>query len=324
MSDIPRYTKIGKCIYCGTEQGKLTNEHIVPLGLGGTVVLKSASCLACAKITSQFERDILRGPFLNPRLAVGMPTRHKKTRPTQIRYADLFNKHGERVAVENDSSLLLLSIIEFPLPAFVDKRGYKNGADVIAVRTIKVAGPDIKDLQQSGITSIEYPETYVATSFARFIAKIAHGFAVAFYGLDSFEELFLPSSILGTTGDICRWVGCLTPPVLGRIKEVHHISLYQDHSVVIAHIKLFACWETPEYLVVVGRLNEDYHYPPDLEIKSDHVSSQIIIDPDYHEEPGTTLFGECADPDLEIAFNSRTHYEWLTQRSASNNHESGK
>ena len=44
-------TKIGRCIYCGTTEGKLSEEHITPYGLGGLLVLQEASCERCARIT---------------------------------------------------------------------------------------------------------------------------------------------------------------------------------------------------------------------------------------------------------------------------------
>ncbi|MBP6077135.1 MAG: hypothetical protein KA520_12490 [Nitrosomonas sp.] len=52
-----------KCIYCGNTDEKLTKEHIVPRGLGGTCTIPSASCKKCQKITSQLEHSILRGTY---------------------------------------------------------------------------------------------------------------------------------------------------------------------------------------------------------------------------------------------------------------------
>jgi HNH endonuclease len=43
-----QFTSKGACIYCGTTGVKLTDEHIVPYSLGGSHVLRDASCLQCA------------------------------------------------------------------------------------------------------------------------------------------------------------------------------------------------------------------------------------------------------------------------------------
>jgi 5-methylcytosine-specific restriction endonuclease McrA len=48
---------VSACIYCGATEPdtKLTDEHIVPLSLGGTLILPKASCLACARQTGKLE-----------------------------------------------------------------------------------------------------------------------------------------------------------------------------------------------------------------------------------------------------------------------------
>ncbi|MCA1615176.1 MAG: HNH endonuclease [Acidobacteria bacterium] len=51
--------EIGKCIYCGTIEGGLSEEHVTPFGLGGQLVLLHASCKRCAKITSSLETTLL-------------------------------------------------------------------------------------------------------------------------------------------------------------------------------------------------------------------------------------------------------------------------
>ena len=51
----------GICIYCRKAGIRLTDEHIVPLSIGGQHVIKEASCHNCAKVTSKFERDVIRG-----------------------------------------------------------------------------------------------------------------------------------------------------------------------------------------------------------------------------------------------------------------------
>jgi hypothetical protein len=50
----------GACIYCGARGTVLTNEHVIPLSLGGQHILERASCRACADITTKFERDVAR------------------------------------------------------------------------------------------------------------------------------------------------------------------------------------------------------------------------------------------------------------------------
>src|SRR6186713_2037472 len=86
------YPPVGKCIYCGTSKGKLSDEHIVPLGLGGKTILPEASCSVCADITSAIEGHC-QGRMLGPlRIGLNYPTRHKKRRaktpPIQLEVVD--------------------------------------------------------------------------------------------------------------------------------------------------------------------------------------------------------------------------------------------
>ena len=49
------YPSVGACIYCGTTEGKLTTEHIIAEGFGGTLLLPNATCQSCAAETSAVE-----------------------------------------------------------------------------------------------------------------------------------------------------------------------------------------------------------------------------------------------------------------------------
>ena len=85
---------IGRCIYCLRRDVELTDEHIVPYGLGNTLgdILYKASCNACAKITSRFETTMLRENLLPLRSVLQMPSRKNKksyqTVKQQVKYTD--------------------------------------------------------------------------------------------------------------------------------------------------------------------------------------------------------------------------------------------
>lgn len=81
-----RLQSVGACIYCGATEGRLTEEHIIPTGLGGTLVLPNASCDMCATLTSQFEMRVLRGFLDRGRRAMGIKGRkaHKRALPETV------------------------------------------------------------------------------------------------------------------------------------------------------------------------------------------------------------------------------------------------
>jgi len=57
-SDTSPYQYVGRCIYCGSTEG-LSNEHIVPANLGGTIILYKASCETCRKLIHRVETECL-------------------------------------------------------------------------------------------------------------------------------------------------------------------------------------------------------------------------------------------------------------------------
>lgn len=71
---------IGQCIYCRTTELPLTDEHTVPFGFNGNCILYKASCIACAAITSKFERIVLRDTLFAARDALNTKTRNSKER----------------------------------------------------------------------------------------------------------------------------------------------------------------------------------------------------------------------------------------------------
>ena len=73
-------TEVGRCIYCGASEGKLSDEHVTPFGLNGRLVLLKASCEKCARITSSVERRILRGMLFAARAELGTRSRGSSRR----------------------------------------------------------------------------------------------------------------------------------------------------------------------------------------------------------------------------------------------------
>jgi len=124
---------VGVCIYCGAAEGQLSDEHIVPLGLGGIWVLRKASCPNCQNITSAIELDVLRYTLLQARAKLGLPSRHDRQMPGELPLivAGKGRQHTILVPVEKHPTILFLP--RFKPPAYIDKRHYKAGIDVEGV-----------------------------------------------------------------------------------------------------------------------------------------------------------------------------------------------
>lgn len=264
MKKIPQKTvgNVGRCIYCGAKNTKLTDEHIVPLGLNGCYLLKKASCEACAAITSRFEHEVLRKSLIGPRIGLDLPTRNKKNRP---KYLELtVETHGVQkiIQLEQNENFSVVIFPEYLCPAHIDGREVEKGISVCATRLVQVSGPPIKDLQEKyAFDSVSISTTWRANDFPRLLAKIAYGCAVAAFGYENIEESYVLPYIMGEKFDgISEWVGTAPNNIITE-KGFHTIRVgVTEKRDIMAQIKLFDLWDVPEYLVIVGKLNENTSY----------------------------------------------------------------
>ena len=74
------YPAANVCIYCGDRNPPLGEEHIIPFGLNGNLIIPSASCKKCEKETGYIERLCLRGMFGPYRVRHGFKSRNPKDR----------------------------------------------------------------------------------------------------------------------------------------------------------------------------------------------------------------------------------------------------
>ena len=112
-----RYPAVNRCIYCGTDRA-LSDEHIIPLGLGGRWVLPKASCPVCAEKTSAFERTCQRTMFGLLRMYYDLPTRRPKRRPKKIPLKVKLTPNAEWSFINVDRQvfpfLVLFAFLEMP------------------------------------------------------------------------------------------------------------------------------------------------------------------------------------------------------------------
>lgn len=96
-------------------------------------------------------------------------------------------------------------------------------------------------------------------TYGRMICKIAHSLAVAEYGLDSFAP-YLPDLILGKSNHLMQYVSAQASP------EPDNHGLHNLHigwlekatpAYLVAYVRLFCSFGTPDYMVVVGRRRPD-------------------------------------------------------------------
>lgn len=246
--------EIGKCIYCGTTERKLSDEHITPLGLSGLLILLRASCDKCAKITSALETEILRHQLFAARAALRTKTRRPKERlkPQPM----LIEKDGEIKTVKAlwQDQWKVIQLPIFPIPAHIDGRSYTRGIEFISMDQFELSEKGEEIAKRHGADKV-LNRNYPVEVFARFIAKMAFGYAVEKYTLNAFEEVYVVPAILGETDDIGRWVGGADRrefPIRECIVSVGFKIISGNELIV--KLKMFPQFDGAEYVVVVGKV----------------------------------------------------------------------
>ena len=113
-----RFQPVGQCIYCGRGES-LSDEHVIPFGLGGKLVLPKASCPACADKTKAFEQRLLRGHWWAYRRTVGMKSRRPGEQPDT--FPVIFEyPSGEMMREEvSPEEYPFLLVCDFDAPSFL-------------------------------------------------------------------------------------------------------------------------------------------------------------------------------------------------------------
>ena len=246
------FPTVGKCIYCGSQAGTLSKEHIVPFGLGGVHILPRASCEVCAKITAKFEGWCLQRMFGILRPQYHLPTRRPLQRRTDVRITKTHN--------DGSVEFSTIGVGEFPylmLGFIAGEAGILRGASPTDNHNWR----GVCDINAEGFRGFGDGKSAVRIAvrtnwvkFSQLLAKMAHGFAVANCGLDSFRPLLL-NLILGRVAYPQYLIGGLSEipaaePHLYRVTVYDHSA--NDKNYVMAEVRLFAALGTPAYRIVVG------------------------------------------------------------------------
>lgn len=87
---------MGRCIFCGDEKDKLTDEHIIPKALASNVYLPKASCEQCQQICNQsFKQRFLKGSNFVAMVRAQLGIRGRRNEPVFG-----FDQHGHPLSIE--------------------------------------------------------------------------------------------------------------------------------------------------------------------------------------------------------------------------------
>lgn len=256
---IGAFPPVGRCIYCGERNAKLTEEHIVPRGLNGNLKLPEASCGICQGKIQKVEDEVLGKTFAKLRYRYDLKSYNKKNWPTefQVTVGEDSDPCKAVFSVPNSS----LPFVGWALPVF-ELPGCCTRLSPEQSRPGQLhcvlSQPDASHLLSYGDGKpVGMNLGSVNTSvFARFLAKIAHSFTYAVLG-DGFEPC-LPRLILDGSKHPTYWVGGTGPKYEAgsSLWMVQIVPLFEGPYDLGVRIRLFGFLDTPFYLVAVGRLTQ--------------------------------------------------------------------
>ena len=213
--------------------------------------MQKASCPACSAITSEFERHVSRELLSAVRAKHKLPTKHKDRRPNHLSLSVQRGKAQEIINVPIGVYPALVPLLLFAPPAHIDKRTYSNGISVVGWT---LSGPPVQQIRDKlNVDGFTVTVTFKAVDLARLIAKIAYGFAVRTFGSGIIDASYVRPAILGQMDDVGRWVGCVSLYPPPRTNNLHEMKLSVRNGDIYVYVRLFANYETPEYLVITGR-----------------------------------------------------------------------
>lgn len=254
------FDSIGKCIYCGATDG-LTREHVLPIGLGGGLILPDASCPRCSKITCKIENDCMRKMLLPYRLFANM-VRRRNNLPTHIPLIlDTMDHKEFTIRTEIHPKIIAL-------PEITQYAGFLRKSPIGERFSVKYKIFSHDDDSNKTFRHLQINKNAIVNvdmySYARMLAKIAHASLVGIIGLNAFEP-FLPPLILGDNN-------ALGPYLIGRsirsvwnpdripVHQIGYFSFHFDNSMYVAvDLRMFADLgdESPMYTIIAGKLTSE-------------------------------------------------------------------
>jgi hypothetical protein len=254
------YDRASACVYC-LSGNDLTDEHIVPLGLGGRLVYPRASCRACSVITGAFEGAVLRSMFGPLRMFYDFPSRRKSERPPTLplKVKHTANDDWTEIQVPRSEYPFLILMPYLSPPTFVAGRESETSdarAQKFWIRGVSEGSGFNEHLEEIcrrlGVHSVMPTGQVCVPEFCRMLAKIAHSFASAECGPETANWLLRPmilSQDFSRRGTLMGTVTRLSSTP-NKLHEIHMVE-GPDASLSV-QLQLLAVMDAPTYLIKVG------------------------------------------------------------------------
>jgi hypothetical protein len=254
------YPPVNECIYCRKVDGPLTREHIIPYSLNGQIVLPAASCQDCARITSEFEREVARAGFGIFRAQNGIRSR-KKTNPLEQEVTisgETFAGETVDLTARAGNVAISCAVLRMPAPGILVGNA-ANAEGSISMELPEKMNPGLRTLRERlGLFKIYSSVlSFPLNSTMSLLEKIAHAYAVAEYGIDGFSPVLVPHILHGPNKEVAQWhfVGEHDPAAGQATKclQIREVELNSQRWIVV-DISLHFNPKLPMYQVFAGTL----------------------------------------------------------------------
>lgn len=245
---------------------ELSDEHIIPYGLNGNLVLPKASCKECAKITSSAELRVLRGFLNNGRRALGIESRHKKRSKPKAAPVKLITENGY-IDGESpfDSGIHTIHLPIFATPLTLGGQSKDDNLDSIDIRgfdTIQF-GHNIPTIKGQTPHGIQIKTRVHIWAFIQVLAKIAYSYHIAIKGVFPREECPVLPIVLGNSRTAKPWIGCLEDQPLSKpgstalhLMDLNELTNNSGAACTVVRIKLLSTSSGPTYSVITRIHNQ--------------------------------------------------------------------
>jgi len=262
-----KYDTINQCIYCGSIES-LSDEHVLPYGLAGEILLKQASCASCAKETGRLEQRLLRGHWWPYRQFLGLKSRTSKE-PVPDLTVTVERLDGSKISAQIPMAKQSIAMVfELDPPSILEG---KQRLEIPYARNVymkplasspSVVRIDGKLHHLTPFEKLTIPVNFDAGELCRFLAKVAHGYAISRRGMDACYKYFLPPIILGEVAGAMTYVGGTKNPIIGSLlpgTKIHALMDRVNGQYLTVYIQLFRDGGDPPpiYEVVVGEIKLD-------------------------------------------------------------------
>lgn len=245
------YPSKGVCIYCGAAGVPLKDEHVVPYSLGGTHVLREASCAACEDMTKRFEQQVARDLWGDARTSFNQPTRRKKERKTHIEVPGAAGRGGKRLIPAGEYPA---GFVFYKMGPSGFLRGVPETTDISdSWQMVVIDDSKRRDnfIEKHGPPEITF--RHVPEAFGRLLAKIAYCQVLTTLDPCDFRPLVLPY-ITGAKRNLSYIVGSKdgAPEPGDGYRLTTLVGEQAGRVILMAEVRLYANTHAPTYEVLVG------------------------------------------------------------------------